>query len=173
MFLTTRNPLVYFYSDYQIELHDITWNLRDKCLSYRRTTQWLNENGYQTPGGVSFSNNHVHSLILKKKRLKDERPNREVEVEYRDSVLSSSSTNSSTRHEKVKSRFIHFHSPILKESVRIVAWKGCVLINKCKTPNRLRWVSHYTVINRGTKKRQETLGLCTGSNTKVTAEKTV
>jgi hypothetical protein len=84
---TTQNPLVYPYSDYPIELHDIVQNLRDKGLSYRKITQWLNEHGYQTLGGLSFSNNHVRS-ILKKRRLKDERLNREVDVEYGDSVLS-------------------------------------------------------------------------------------
>ena len=60
------------YSDYQIELHDIIQNLHDEGLGYRKIAVWLNENGYQTPRGKRFFNNHVYS-ILKKKRLRDER----------------------------------------------------------------------------------------------------
>jgi hypothetical protein len=86
MVLTTRNLLVYPYSDYQTELHDIIQNLHDEGLGYRKIAQWLNENEYQTPRGKRFFNNHVHS-ILKKKRLRDERLNQEVEVEYRDFSL--------------------------------------------------------------------------------------
>ena len=33
---------------------------------------WLNENGHLTPRGKKFRNNHVHSIV-KKKRLKDEK----------------------------------------------------------------------------------------------------
>jgi hypothetical protein len=86
MVLTTRNLIVAPYSDYQTELHDIIQNLHDEGLGYRKIAQWLNENGYQTPRGKRFFNNHVHS-ILKKKRLRDERLNQEVEVEYRDFSL--------------------------------------------------------------------------------------
>ena len=86
MVLTTRNLLVFPYSDYQTELHDIIQNLQDGGLGYRKIAQWLNENEYQTPRGKRFFNSHVHS-ILKKKRLRDERLNQEVEVEYRDFSL--------------------------------------------------------------------------------------
>ena len=48
--------------------------LQDEGLGYRKIAQWLNENEYQTPRGKRFFNNHVHS-ILKKKRLRDERLN--------------------------------------------------------------------------------------------------
>ena len=86
MVLTTRNLLVYPYSDYQTELHDIIQNLHDNGLGYRKIAQWLNKNKYQTPRGKKFFNTHVYS-ILKKKRLRDERLNQEVEVEYRDFSL--------------------------------------------------------------------------------------
>jgi hypothetical protein len=86
MVLTTRNLIVSSYSNYQLELHDIIQNLHDEGLGYRKIAQWLNENEYQTPRGKRFFNNHVHS-ILKKKRLRDERLNQEVEVEYKDFSL--------------------------------------------------------------------------------------
>ena len=86
MVLTTRNLIVAPYSDYQTELHDIIQNLHDEGLGYKRIAHWLNENGYQTLRGKKFYNNHVYS-ILKKKRLRDERLNREVEVEYRNFSL--------------------------------------------------------------------------------------
>jgi hypothetical protein len=81
MVLTTRNLLVYPYSDYQTELHDIIQNLQVEGLGYRKIAVWLNENGYKTPTGKRFFNTHVFS-ILKKKRLRDERLNQEVGVEY-------------------------------------------------------------------------------------------
>ena len=86
MVLTTRNLIVSPYSEYQSELHDIIQNLHDEGLGYRRIAQWLNENGYQTLRGKKFYNNHVYS-ILKKKRLRDERLNQEVKVEYRNFSL--------------------------------------------------------------------------------------
>ena len=81
MVLTTRNLIVAPYSDYQTELHDIIQNLHDEGLGYRKIAGWLNENGYKTTTGKRFFNTHVFS-ILKKKRLRDERLNQEVGVEY-------------------------------------------------------------------------------------------
>jgi len=51
-------------------------------VGYRKIAVWLNENEYQTPRGKRFYGNHVFS-ILKRKRQRDERLTREVEVEYR------------------------------------------------------------------------------------------
>ena len=79
-----RNPHV--WSESQQEIHDQIKTLHDEGLGYRKIAQWLNENEYQTPRGKRFFNNHVHS-ILKKKRLRDERLNQEVEVEYKDFSL--------------------------------------------------------------------------------------
>jgi hypothetical protein len=81
MVLTTRNLIVAPYSDYQTELHDIIQNLHDEGMGYRKIAVWLNENGYKTKTGKRFFNTHVFS-ILKKKRLRDERLNQEVGVEY-------------------------------------------------------------------------------------------
>ena len=82
MVLKTRNLLVAPYSDYQQFLHDTIQDLQDNGMGYRKIAVWLNENGYQTPRGKRFYGNHVFS-ILKRKRQRDERLNREVEVEYR------------------------------------------------------------------------------------------
>ena len=59
-------------SNYQDELHD-------SGLEYRKNAYWLNENQYKTPRGHEFKNNHVHS-ILKKRRIRNERINRTYEL---------------------------------------------------------------------------------------------
>ena len=82
MVLKTRNLLVAPYTEYQQFLHDTIKDLHNEGLGYRKIAVWLNENGYKTPRGKRFFNTHVFS-ILKKKRLRDERLNREVEREYR------------------------------------------------------------------------------------------
>ncbi len=82
MVLKTRNLLVAPYTEYQQFLHDTIKDLHNEGLGYRKIAVWLNENGYKTPRGKRFFNTHVFS-ILKKKRLRDERLNREVEREYK------------------------------------------------------------------------------------------
>ena len=84
--LTTRNLIIAPHSNYQSELYDIIQNLHDEGLGYRKIAFWLNENGYQAPRGKKFFNSHIFS-ILKKKRLRDERLNQEVGVEYEDFSL--------------------------------------------------------------------------------------
>ena len=81
MLLKTGNLLVAPYSEYQNELHDTIEELHDGGLGYRKIAQWLRERGYTTPRGKRFSHSSVYS-ILKRKRQRDERLNREVEVEY-------------------------------------------------------------------------------------------
>ena len=68
-------------TDYQDELHDKIKELHDSGLGYRRIACWLNENRYKTPRGHEFKNNHVHS-ILKKRRIRNERINRPYELIY-------------------------------------------------------------------------------------------
>jgi len=82
MVLKTGNLLVAPYSEYHEFLHDTILDLHDGGMGYRKIAQWLNEKGYQTLRGNLFSNRHVHS-ILKRKRQRDERLNREVQVEYK------------------------------------------------------------------------------------------
>tara|TARA_Y100000114_G_scaffold154918_1_gene177932 strand:- start:2542 stop:2730 length:189 start_codon:yes stop_codon:yes gene_type:complete len=50
-------------------------------LGYRRIAYWLNDNQYKTPRGHEFKNNHVHS-ILKKRRIRNERINRPYELTF-------------------------------------------------------------------------------------------
>ena len=68
-------------SDYQDELHDTIKELHDGGLGYRRIACWLNDNQYKTPRGHEFKNNHVHS-ILKKRRIRNERINRPYELTF-------------------------------------------------------------------------------------------
>ena len=67
-------------SDYQHILHDKIKELYEGFLGYRLIAYWLNDNGYKTPRGHEFKNNHVHS-ILKKRRLSNERFNKKYENE--------------------------------------------------------------------------------------------
>ena len=68
-------------SDYQDELHDKIKELHDSGLGYRRIAYWLNGNVYKTPRGHEFKNNHVHS-ILKKRRIRNERINKPYELTF-------------------------------------------------------------------------------------------
>ena len=68
-------------SDYQDELHDKIKALHDSGLGYRRIAYWLNENRYKTPRGHEFKNNHVHS-ILTKRRIRNKRINRSYELTF-------------------------------------------------------------------------------------------
>ena len=68
-------------SNYQDELHDKIKELHDGGLGYRRIAYWLNENHCKTPRGHDFKNNHVHS-ILKKRRIRNESINRPYELTF-------------------------------------------------------------------------------------------
>jgi hypothetical protein len=80
--LKTGNLLVAPYSEYQNELHDTIKELHDGRIGYRKIALWLNDNGYQTKRRKRFSHSSVYA-ILKRKRQRNERLNREVEVEYK------------------------------------------------------------------------------------------
>ena len=47
---------------------------------------WLNDNGHLTPRGYKFKNAHVHSIV-KKKRLKDEKLEKEYPEQWSDFSL--------------------------------------------------------------------------------------
>ena len=68
-------------TNYQDELHDKIKELHDSGLGYRRIACWLNDNQYKTPRGHEFKNNHVHS-ILKKRRIRNERINKPYELTF-------------------------------------------------------------------------------------------
>ena len=55
--------------------------LRSDGMGYRKIAEWLRENGHKTVRGKRFFGSHVYS-ILKKKREKDEKDNKPIELEY-------------------------------------------------------------------------------------------
>ena len=79
----TMNLHIARLSNYQDKLNDKIKELHDGGLGYRRIAYWLNENQYKTPRGHDFKNNHVHS-ILKKRRIRNERINRPYELSFGD-----------------------------------------------------------------------------------------
>jgi hypothetical protein len=50
-------------------------------MGYRKIAEWLRENGYKTVREKRFFGSHVYS-ILKKKREKDEKDNKPIELKY-------------------------------------------------------------------------------------------
>ena len=86
------NSLVYYqnnkYSEEQEQTHNLIKSVHDKIkefhdggLGYRRIAYWLNENQYKTPRGHELKNNHVHS-ILKKRRIRNERIYKIYEITF-------------------------------------------------------------------------------------------
>jgi len=69
------------YSDYQQFLYDTASDLREKGWYFETIADWMNENGYSTVRGKRFRGSHVHSIV-KKKKIRDERSNREYKPEY-------------------------------------------------------------------------------------------
>ena len=50
--------------------------LREKGKTFDQISKWLNQKGYLSVRGQKFKGNHLHSIV-KKKRLKDEKLERE------------------------------------------------------------------------------------------------
>ena len=65
------------YSQYQFFLYETITEQRDRGKTFDQIAEWLNKKGYLSVRGKKFKGNHVHSIV-KKKRLKDER----LEKEY-------------------------------------------------------------------------------------------
>ena len=55
-------------------------------MNYKQIADWLNDNGYKTPRGNKFRNNHAHSIV-KKKRIRDVRLGRTYEPKLTDFSL--------------------------------------------------------------------------------------
>ena len=73
-----RPPLnVPQYSEYQFFLYETITEHRKEGKTFDQIAEWLNKNGYLSVRGKKFKGNHVHSIV-KKKRLKDEK----LEKEY-------------------------------------------------------------------------------------------
>ena len=56
-------------------------------MGYRRISNILNEEGILTLRGKVFTNSHVHSILKKKKNIREERLNRKSRKEVSEFVL--------------------------------------------------------------------------------------
>ena len=79
--ITQRTPHlnVPLYSEYQFFLYETITEQRKERKTFDQIAEWLNKKGYLSVRGKKFKGNHVHSIV-KKKRLKDEK----LEKEYQE-----------------------------------------------------------------------------------------
>ena len=75
-----------FYSQYQFFLYETITEQREKGKTFDQIAEWLNRKGYLSVRGKKFKGNHVHSIV-KKKRLKDEKLEREYPEVWSDFSL--------------------------------------------------------------------------------------
>ena len=71
------------YSQYQFFIYETITEQREKGKTFDQIAEWLNEKGYLSVRGKKFKGNHVHSIV-KKKRLKDEKLEREYPEKWSD-----------------------------------------------------------------------------------------
>ena len=74
------------YSQYQFFLYETITEQRDKGKTFDQIAEWLNKKGYLTVRGKKFKGNHAHSIV-KKKRIKDEKLEREYPEVWSDFSL--------------------------------------------------------------------------------------
>ena len=76
--ITYRRPPFYLsrYSKYQFFLYETITEQREKGKTFDQIAEWLTKKGCLSVRGKKFRGNHVHSIV-KKKRLKDEKLERE------------------------------------------------------------------------------------------------
>ena len=74
------------FSQYQFFLYETITEQRDKGKTFDQIAEWLNKKGYLSVRGKKFKGNHVHSIV-KKKRLKDEKLEREYPEVWSDFSL--------------------------------------------------------------------------------------
>ena len=86
--ITYRRPpfSVPQYSQYQFFLYETITEQREKGKTFDQIAEWLNEKGYLSVRGKKFKGNHVHSIV-KKKRLKDEKLERQYPEVWSDFSL--------------------------------------------------------------------------------------
>ena len=65
--LSSQNLVNPVYSIYQQSLYEKITSLRLRGMNYVQIANWLNKKGYKTPRGRSFRNNHVHSIVKKRR----------------------------------------------------------------------------------------------------------
>ena len=73
-------------SQYQFFLYETINEQREKGKTFEQIAEWLNKKGYLSVRGKEFKGNHVHSIV-KKKRLKDEKLEREYPEVWSDFSL--------------------------------------------------------------------------------------
>ena len=69
--LSSQNLLTPIYSVYQQSLYDKITSLREKGMNFVQIANWLNTKGYKTPRGRIFRNNHVQSIVKKRRNRLD------------------------------------------------------------------------------------------------------
>ena len=74
------------YSQYQFFLYETITEKRDKGKTFDQITEWLNKKGYLSVRGRKLRGNHVYSIV-KKKRLRDEKLEREYPEVWSDFSL--------------------------------------------------------------------------------------
>ena len=86
--ITYRRPPFYLprYSEYQFFLYEKITEQTEKGKTFDQIAEWLNKKGYQSVRGKKFKGNHLHSIV-KKKRLKDEKLEREYPEVWSDVSL--------------------------------------------------------------------------------------
>ena len=73
-------------SQYQFFLYETITEQREKGKTFDQIAEWLNKKGYLSVRGKKFKGNHIHSIV-KKKRLKDEKLEREYPEVWSDFSL--------------------------------------------------------------------------------------
>ena len=86
--ITYRRPpfTVPQYSQYQFFLYETIIEQRERGKTFDQIAEWLNRKGYLSVRGKNFRGAHVHSIV-KKKRLKDEKLEREYPEKWSDFSL--------------------------------------------------------------------------------------
>ena len=86
--ITYRRPPFYLprYSEYQFFLYETIIEQREKGKTFVQIAEWLNGKGYLSVRGKKLRGAHVHSIV-KKKRLKDEKLEKEYPEQWSDFSL--------------------------------------------------------------------------------------
>ena len=74
------------YSQYQYFLYYTIIKHREKGKTFDQIAEWLNKKGYLSVRGKKFGGAHVHSIV-EKKRMKDEKLQREYPEKWSDFSL--------------------------------------------------------------------------------------
>ena len=86
--ITIRRPILHMphYTEYQFYLYETILKLRDKGMTFNQIADHLNKKGILSVRGKKFRGAHVHSIV-KKKRMRDEKLEREYPEVWSDFYL--------------------------------------------------------------------------------------